>query len=149
MENRKIRNASKHTYNNIEFKSALEVTVYKTLLQEGFNPMYEEITYTLQEKFKPTIPFYTRKRGVLKLDNTAIREMTYTPDFHIQINENFMVIIEVKGFQNDVYPVKKKLFREKLETVISKLYGKVMFFEIYSKRDLLKAIEIIKNEETK
>ena len=140
MENRKIRNASKHTYNNITFKSALEVTVYKTLLQEGFNPEYEPETFIVWEGFKPTTPYYTRNRGKLKLNSTVVRDITYTPDFIVKYG-NKTIVIEVKGFANDVFPIKRKMFRKYIE-------GKsdFMYFEIYSKRELLEAITIIRNE---
>ena len=37
MENKKVKNATLTEY-NIKFKSLLEVMIYKTLLQEGFEP---------------------------------------------------------------------------------------------------------------
>ena len=140
MENKKIKNASKHTYNDIEFKSSLEVTVYKTLLQEGFNPEYEPETFIVWEGFKPTTPYYTRNRGKLKLNSIVVRDITYTPDFIIKYG-NKTIVIEVKGFCNDTFPIKRKMFRKYIE-------GKsdFMYFEIYSKRELLEAIKIIRNE---
>ena len=47
MANKKIKNTNKKQYNGIQFKSQLEVMVYKTLLQEGFNVVYEEKPYNL------------------------------------------------------------------------------------------------------
>lgn len=140
MENKKIKNASKHTYNDIEFKSSLEVTVYKTLLQEGFNPKYEPETFIVWEGFKPTTPYYTRNRGKLKLNSIVVRDITYTPDFIVKYGDK-TIVIEVKGFCNDVFPIKRKMFRKYIE-------GKsgFMYFEIYSKRELLEAIKIIRNE---
>ena len=38
MENKKVKNATETEYNGIKFKSLTEVTIYKTLLQEGFEP---------------------------------------------------------------------------------------------------------------
>lgn len=139
MKNKKIKNATVSEYNNIRFKSKLELTVYKTLVQAGFNPEYENKHYTLWEGFKPTIPFFTKdKNKRLKLDNTKLRDITYTPDFTFIYN-NRLIIIEVKGIENDVYPVKKKLFRKIIEDT------NALFFEIFTKNQLLQAIDIIKN----
>ena len=41
MINKKIKGATTTCYNGIQFKSSLEVMIYKTLLQEGFHPKYE------------------------------------------------------------------------------------------------------------
>jgi hypothetical protein len=43
--------------------------------------------------------------------------------------------------ENDVFPIKKKLFRAWLE----EHYPKSIYFEIYTKRQLLQAIDIINN----
>ena len=63
MKNKKIKNATASEYNNIKFKSKLELTVYKTLVQAGFNPEYENKHYTLWEGFKPIIPFFTKDKN--------------------------------------------------------------------------------------
>jgi NAD-dependent DNA ligase len=40
VDNKKVKNARGHIYDGISFKSGLEVTAYKELMQEGFNPEY-------------------------------------------------------------------------------------------------------------
>ena len=45
MTNHKVKNATPLEYNNIQFKSRLEVMIYKTLLQEGFSVQYEHTKY--------------------------------------------------------------------------------------------------------
>lgn len=138
MKNKKIKNATTSEYNNIKFKSKLELTVYKTLVQAGFNPEYENKHYTLWKGFKPIIPFFTKdKNKKLKLDNTKLRDITYTPDFTFMYKDK-LIIIEAKGKENDVYPIKKKLFRKILEGT------NALFFEIFTKNQLLQAIDIIK-----
>ncbi len=143
MANKKIIGATNKSFNGINFKSQLEVMIYKTLLQEGFDPQYENNKFTIWEGFKPTVKFYNRdvKTKLLKLEDGKLRDITYTPDF-VFIYNNVTIIIEAKGFENDVFPVKKKLFRKLLES-----YNKdsVMFFEIYTKKQLIEAINIIKN----
>lgn len=92
-ENVKIKNATKVEYNGIKFRSKLEAYTYKRLIEEGFNVKYEEETFVLQEAFE-----YGKEK---------IRPITYTPDF---THKDF--IIECKGFQNDVFPVKCKIFKK-------------------------------------
>lgn len=140
--NKKIINASPLEYNGIKFKSRLEKLVYRTLLDEGFPVMYEPIKYVVWEGFKPTIPFYNKDNAtkLLKLDSKKMISITYTPDF-VFTHNNHTVIIEAKGFENDCFPIKKKLFRAYLE----KHCPDALYFEIYSKRQLIQAVDIIKS----
>ena len=39
--NKKIKNATSTKYDGIQFKSKLEVSVYKTLKDKGLDPLYE------------------------------------------------------------------------------------------------------------
>lgn len=143
-ENKKVINATPTEYNGIKFKSLIEVMVYKTLLQYGFEPQYEPITYIIWSGFRPTIPFYTRndktKQQILNLRKLV--DVTYTPDFYIEY-EGLKIIIEAKGFENDVWPYKFKMFRHLLEQQPDK--DKYLIFEIFTKKQLLEAIEIIKS----
>ena len=89
-KNRKIKNATQNTLNNIEFKSRLEAVIYKSLKESGFEPQYESTKYIIWEGFYPTIPFYNKdsKTGLLKLDNKKLINITYTPDFSFTYNDN-------------------------------------------------------------
>lgn len=139
--NKKIQNATPKEFNGIKFKSILEVMVYKTLLSAGFEPLYEKNKYIIWSGFYPLVPFYDKDPStrMLKLNKKKVMNITYTPDFTFEYN-NRLIIIEVKGFENDVFPVKKKLFRKFLENN----YPEAIFFEIFTKKQLLQAIEIIK-----
>lgn len=139
--NSKILNATPTKFNGIEFRSKLEVNIYKALLVAGFKPDYEKLKFTVWEGYKPTVPFYTKNKQTrdLELEDTKIRGITYTPDFTFRYKD-YLVIIEVKGKENDVYPYKRKLFRKWLETCNSKS----IFFEVYSKKNIETAIKIIK-----
>ena len=145
MTNHKVKNATPLEYNNIQFKSRLEVMIYKTLLQEGFNVQYEPTKYIIWEGFKPNVSFYNKdkKTRMLKLDNKRLIDITYTPDFVFEYKDT-TVIIEAKGFENDTFPIKKKLFRKWLEKQNSQ-GNKYIFFEIFTKKQLMQAIDIIKN----
>lgn len=141
MANKKIIGATAKEYNGIKFKSKLEVIVYSTLLQEGFKPKYEEEKFVVWEGFKPTVPFYNKDKEtrMLKIENAKVRDITYTPDFTFEYKD-VLIVIEAKGFENDTFPIKKKLFRKYLE----KNRPSSLYFEIYTKKQLMQAISIIK-----
>lgn len=141
-KNKKIINATPTVFNDIQFKSIIEVMVYKTLLQHGFNPQYELYRFTIWEGFRPTVPFYTRdkkKNNILNLKKLI--NITYSPDFYIEY-EGLKIIIEAKGATNDVFPYKFKLFRQYIENLEDK--DDYLIFEIFTKKQLLECVEIIK-----
>ena len=148
--NRKIKNAEKYKYGDITFRSKLEKDAYILLSEEeDFMVEYEKVTYVLMEGFRPTTPFYrSTKSTPFRNDAKKVIEITYTPDFTV-CYKNVFAIIEIKGFPNDVYPVKRKLFRRLLDVAVSKEDDTVdyMFFEIKTMRELRKAIQIIKDGE--
>lgn len=162
MENKKIKNASKCFLDNIKFKSKLEKSIYTTLKEFGFNPLYEPTTFTLWPGFNPIIPFYdketdsqykkrigggdTNKNRQLVLKKEKIIGIRYTPDFFIKYG-NINIYIEAKGIENEVFYIKKKLFRFFLDQEYLKTNQQSLFFEIYTKKQLIQAIQIIKNYE--
>ena len=141
MENKKIKNASEVTSLGIKFKSHLESMIYKVLKENGIEPEYESRTFEFVPKLRPTIPFFNRISKVFGLDMRPIRPITYTPDFIFEYN-GVLIIIEAKGFENDVFYIKKNLFRRHLETLSQ--YS--MYFEIRTTKELLQALNIIKME---
>lgn len=160
--NKKIRNATVAKAKGITFKSQTEKMVYKTLLENGITPEYEKYTFVLWDGFAPITPFYdqetdrqqekrnlaenperkTPKQLILKSDKVV--GIRYTPDFHFKVKD-VDVWIEVKGIENDVFYVKKKLFRKFLDNRLENDGKRSIFFEIYTKRQLLQALEIINN----
>lgn len=145
MENKKIKNAKKDFYDNIQFKSHLEVVIYKTLKEAGFNPLYEFKKFTIWDGYRPNVLFFnriTKKDGSksFQLCNQKVRDITYTPDFYM-IVDKLHIIIEAKGHENDVFPLKRKIFRKYLE----KQKGNYIYFEVHSKGEILNAIKIINN----
>ena len=160
--NKKIKNATLVNSNNIVFKSKLEESIYNTLLKLGFNPQYEHYTFTLWDSFNPVTPFYDKetttqynkrinidkknKGKILVLKTGKITGIRYTPDFYFKYN-NIDVFIEAKGIENDVFYIKKKLFRKFLDNKLQKDNQHSIYFEIYTKKQLLQAIEILKDYE--
>ena len=134
--------------------------MYNTLQQLGFNPQYEPETHVLWEGFDPITPFYDKetdtqrkkrfeggdldksKRLVLK--SGKITGIRYTPDFYFRYGK-LDVYIETKGFENDVFYIKKKMFRYFLDQRFNSTGQHSIFFEIYTKKQLLQSIQIIKD----
>ena len=163
MSNKKIKNAQKNSCNRIQFKSKLEKTIYQTLVEKGYSPLDEPETILLSDSFIPQTPFYDRetdnqykkrteketkksfRRLVLKTDK--IIGIRYTPDFYFKYKD-LDVWIESKGFENDIFYIKKKLFRKYLDNKLEKEGIKSIFFEVYTKNQLLQALDIIKEYTT-
>lgn len=162
MANKKIRNATQNISGGITFKSKLEKSVYNTLLEQGFEPKYEPITFVIWEGFRPEIPYYDRETDyqrnarlaaiggssskMLVRKKAKIINVQYTPDFYFKYND-LNVYIEAKGIENDVFYLKKKMFIKHLNDLYLEKGEKSIYFEVYTKKQLLQAIEIIKNYE--
>lgn len=88
----KVRNATPNEYDGIKFRSKLETYTYKKLKEANIIADYEMHRYELL----PAFAFNDKK----------YRPMTYLPDF---VGKNF--IIECKGYPNEAWPLREKLFR--------------------------------------
>lgn len=89
--NKKIKNATQVIVDDIKFKSKLEAYTYKKLKEANIDVQYEPCEYELLSTFI--------------FNNKKIRPITYKPDF---VGKHF--IIECKGYPNDAFPLKLKLF---------------------------------------
>lgn len=140
-ENKKIKNASPLEFDGISFKSKLEKMIYQTLRENSLPVEYEPRKFIVWEGFRPTVPFYNKDKTtrMLKLEKKKIISISYTPDFVFRYND-CLIIIEAKGMENDRFYLKKKMFRKWLENN----EPKSIYFEIYTKKQLLQAIDIIK-----
>lgn len=163
MANKKIRNATQSSSKGITFKSQLEKSIYNTLLQQGFTSQYEPITFTLWNGFSPITPYYDKetdkqnqKRAELlgkKVPKMLVKKegkiigIRYKPDFYFNYN-GLDVYIEAKGIENDVFYIKKKMFIKYLDDVLINTGRRSIYFEVYTKGQLLQAIEIIKDYAT-
>lgn len=161
MANKKIRNATQSSSKGITFKSQLEKSIYNTLLQQGFEPQYEPTTFTLWEGFEPITPYYdketdkqkikrlsdgidTRTSKILIQKTGKIVGIRYTPDFYFKYKD-LNVYIEAKGIENDVFYIKKKMFIKYLDNLHIEKGERSIYFEVYTKKQLLQAVEIIKS----
>jgi len=159
-QNKKIRNATPVKIKGITFKSTTEKMMYRTLVENGITPDYEKYTFLLWEGFSPITPFYDQetprqqeKRAeqedpdrkppkILVLKSDKVVGIRYTPDFYFRKGD-VDIWIEVKGHENDVFYIKKKMFRKFLDDKFLETGQRSMFFEIYTKRQLLQALCII------
>lgn len=154
--NKKIRGATKTNSIGITFKSQLEKNLYKTLLELGFNPKYEPRTFVVWEGFTAITPFYDRETDtqrdkrdpksskILVEKSHIVQPIRYTPDIYFEY-KGIDVWIEAKGIENDVFYIKKKLFRKYLDGVLATTGKKSLYFEVYTKKQLLQAIDIVKS----
>ena len=136
--NKKVRNAIASVYKGIKFRSKLELFTYQQLEQAGIKSLYEQKKFVLMEGFR--FPNRTVEPHKTKgyIDTTVkIRDITYTPDF---VDPNDKWIIEVKGFANDVFPLKWKLFKNHL---MENSHDYVLFLP-KNRKQVLETIDIIK-----
>ncbi len=139
--NNKVKNAQIIEYKEITFKSKLDLMAYKLLEERGFKPQYEQNTFIIWQGFKPVVPFFTTNKAKQIINNNKkLINITYTPDIYFEY-QGYKVIIEMKGFTNDVYPIKVKLFRKYIEQLQDS--NNYLLFELYTKQQLLTAIQII------
>ena len=107
--NKKVKNATPLTYDKIEFKSKLEVYCYKLFKDNRIPVEYEQIKFQILDPF-----VYNEEK---------VRGMVFTPDF---VGENF--VVECKGFMNDAFPLRWKLFKHHL-------YSNKLRYELYLPRN--------------
>lgn len=91
----KIKGAKKTMYNGVTYDSKLEVKFASTCNLLGLKFAYQPSTYVLVPPF-----VYMGKK---------IQPIKYTPDF-----EGDGWIVETKGYANETWPIRKKLFLKHL-----------------------------------
>lgn len=123
MENKKVKNATPTVVDGMEYRSKLEAR-FAQLLTEAHIPFeYETQRWEIVPKQK--------YRG------ETLRAVTYTPDFLV-----FNHAVEIKGFKNDVYPLKKKLIVKFLTDTNSEY----IFHEIKTVGEMKEFIKSIQHE---
>jgi len=110
--NVKVKNATRIEVDGIKFRSKLEHKAYVRLKEEGFNFEYEPESYEIIERFE--------------WNGEKVRPITIKPDF---VDYNLKIIMEIKGFANDSWPLRLKLFKRHLYLTKSK-------FSIYIVKNL-------------
>ena len=124
----------------IEFDSKLESQCYPYLRDwqnAGIISNLElQPLYLLIPPFKNT--FYNGKTR--KISSAQIHKMEYTPDYQFDFvfdNETYKVVIESKGYPNESYPLRKKIFLDR--------YRDIIFLDIRKSSDYQNIISIVKD----
>ena len=133
----KVKNVKKQIYDGIEFQSKLELHCYKALEAAEIPVEYEETTFTI---FPATVyPQACYEGTTKKLYNkgSKIRPITYTPDF---VDPNGKWVIETKGYANESFPLRWKLFKKHLKDN-NKQY---VLFMPRNKKQVDEVVELIK-----
>ena len=146
-ENKKVLGATKTLYNEILFRSILEKSCYKKLEESGLVFSYETEKIILWEGCKLTMPIFAPKKlgpgrfgRFLEEQTRSLLNITYTPDF-VVLYKDYKIYFDVKGKENDTYPLKKKMFIKHLQQRQDEV--KYIFFEPHNVRQMVQAIHLI------
>lgn len=118
----KVNNATPNEFDGIKFKSKLETYTYQKLQENGITAGYESERFTLVPAFN--------------YQNEAVRAMTYLPDF---VGKDF--IIECKGFGNDAFPLRWKIFKY----VLFQQKSNYKLYLVRNKQEVDQVIATLKN----
>lgn len=122
-KNQKVRNATPVVADGIKFRSKLEKFCYEKLKEANIFNEYEQYHFEL-------IPAFEYK-------NKKYRAITYKPDF---VGDTF--IIECKGFPNDSWALREKLFNRYLYmNNVEK-----DFYIVHTQKEVIALIETLKNK---
>ena len=101
------------TVDGIKFRSKLEAFTYKTLKENNIPLEYESEKFTLLDSYNYDETTYEQStKGYRDKSDTKVRAVTYLPDF---LCPDRTWIIECKGFANDRFPIKWKMFKKHLK----------------------------------
>lgn len=134
-ENKKIKGATSTEYDGIVFRSKKEASVYKYLKSININPEYEPTTAIIWNRESFSVPYYDRIGKTFKKVTSKPIRVSYTPDFIFDFGE-YRVILEVKGFKNDVANYKIRLFRDWLEKQQNWTTKKLCYAVVYTIKEL-------------
>ena len=98
-------------FKGTEYKSGLELTMAKLLDAAKIEFKYEPHSFNLIESFDFPFKCYERrgKGDMIDRGGKKVLGIKYTPDF---VGRDF--IIETKGFANESFPIRWKLFKQLL-----------------------------------
>ena len=136
-------NAKKCSYDNIEFKSKLEMACYKAFKREGIPVSYESETIQLLQPFVDPAPLYkSHGKSPVSEKTNKVQGISYTPDFVDELNNPHRgFYVEVKGRANESYPMRLKMFRWwRMRNGITK-----EFYQVGNEAEIEQMIQLIKS----
>lgn len=127
------------------YKSNLEKTCADLLSESGLSFDYEEVEYTLVDKFRYEGVYHkmtAKKRDLSDRSNSVVLPIRYTPDF---VAKDRSWIIETKGYtpSHHDFPMRWKLFLKHVTELGEPL---PMLFICKNRQQIQQAIEIIKKD---
>lgn len=129
MKRKKNKESIQHTKTfkyGIQFASLLEVYCYEQLKLSEYADKFKYTPFSIDaidEKKINLISLHPRKKSskwkkgdpIMKVrKGETLQSISYTPDFIVEL-DNHRVIIETKGYANDAFPIRKKLFKVYLD----------------------------------
>ena len=109
------RSGNKIERYGISFDSLLELDIYEEFIKQGVT-LERGTPIIVEDKFDCNIICYSNdnKNFEIKPESKNIRKIEYTPDF-ICNYENKKAYIELKGFANETFRYRWKLFKKYLQ----------------------------------
>jgi hypothetical protein len=127
------------SFKGVAYKSGLEKNMAMLLHEAGIDFEYEPKTFEIVESFKFDFDCYERqangKGDMINRGRKKVQGIKYTPDF---IGKGF--IIETKGYSNETFPLRWKLFKKMLTENV----GNIAPLTIYKPQKLSECEEVIK-----
>lgn len=146
MGRKKQTNAKRVTYKGINFRSKLELYMYKLLESEKIPFAYEEQKFEIDEGFTYRGKSYEKfmnGRGAYKdRGKKKFKASVYTPDFTPPVGEPLTWVIETKG---RAFPDFNRTWRLFKKFLLKKRYKTVLFLP-RTQLDCQKTVEILKKE---
>lgn len=124
----------KKIYDGYEWDSALELEYYKLLHELEIKIVSRQEKFLIKDRFHYTDAFGKKR---------VLGDITYKPDFIIDVGLDKLVAVEVKGYARPLYQLRKKLF---IQVYSDKYY----FIELNGKvtksrgREMNEGIELLK-----
>jgi len=109
---RSMIKSKKSSYNGIDFQSLLEKRMYQMLHEAGVSVDYEKHSFTIFDALVYPQACYEGTAKKLYNKGSKVRPITYTPDF---VDPNGKWIIETKGYANESFPLRWKMFKRHLK----------------------------------
>lgn len=123
---RKIIASKKNTYDGVDFKSMLERYFYKTIKVLCSDLEYEPESYVIFDKFQ--------------FQGSTVRSISYTPDFR---SKKKKFIVETKGWANDAFPLRLKMFKK----MLIETQSTYTFYLLKNQHDIDEFAEMLKKGE--
>jgi hypothetical protein len=122
------------------FDSEFERKCYILLEDAGFSfdfhPEQREVMPGL------TTPAISRAKGQVKIFNSKVRSINYTPDFVIYCNNGINMFIEAKGYFEDSSRMRYKLF----QATLSPTEHTYLVYDKNNNKDLKELIKIVNKD---